>query len=406
MAKKIKTDKKLIEQFLTRGVENIYPTPEALRKKLLSGERLRIYNGIDPTGPTLHLGHMVVLRKLRQLQDLGHEVILLIGDFTAMIGDPTGKSEARKPLTRQQVLANAKGYQKQASTILRFQGMNAIKLQFNSRWLSKLNLTDLTQLATHFTAQQTLARGMFKQRMAEGHDLYLHEFFYPLMQAYDSVAMDVDMEVGGNDQMFNMLAGRTLMKKLKHKEKFVLTTKLLVDPTGKKMGKTEGNMVTLRDTSEAMYTKIMTWSDAMILPAFEMLTDVPMAEVRQLEKDMKAGLNPRDVKARLALTIIEGLVGKPGASKARDYFARTVQQKETPDDLPLVRLKKSQAKIPIVDLFLAAGLVKSKSEARRLIAEKGLAIDGGVVTADGLVTVADGTVLRRGKRQFAQVRFA
>ena len=233
-----------IQEALTRGVENIYPNREGLEKILNSGKKLKIFNGIDPTGPSLHLGHVVVLLKLKQLQDLGHQIIILIGDFTAQIGDPTDKLAARKPLTHKQVLQNARDYKKQIGKIL---DLKKTVFKYNSKWLSKLSFTDFLQLSAHFTAQQTLQREMFKQRLNQGKDLYLHEFFYPLMQAYDSVAMDVDMEIGGNDQTFNMLAGRTLMRKMKNKEKFVLTTKLLVDPEGAKMGKTAGNMAALND---------------------------------------------------------------------------------------------------------------------------------------------------------------
>src|SRR3989344_1813220 len=265
-----------IEEVLSRGVENIYPNKEALEKVLSAGKKLRIFTGIDPTGPSLHLGHVAVLLKLKQLQDLGHEVIILIGDFTAQIGDPTDKMAVRKPLTKKQVLTNAKDYKKQVGQIL---DLKKTIFKYNSAWLEKLTFTDFLQLSAYFTAQQTLARGMFKERLTAGKDLYLHEFFYPLMQAYDSVAMDVDMEIGGNDQTFNMLAGRTLMKKMKNKEKFVLAVKLLEDPTGVKMGKTQGNMVSLADPAPAMYGKIMSWPDELIHLTFEICTRVAPDEI-------------------------------------------------------------------------------------------------------------------------------
>ena len=239
-----KPDEKKINELLTRGVEAIYPSRPELEKVLRSGKKLRLYHGIDPTGPTLHLGHLVQLLKLRQFQDLNHEVIILIGDFTATIGDPSDQNSARKILTRQQVLKNSKDYKSQIYKIL---DQKKVIFRYNSEWLDKLKFEDLIKLSSQFTAQQTLARSMFKKRMAEGKDLYINEFLYPVFQAYDSVVLDVDLEIGGNDQMFNMLAGRTLMKKTKNKEKFVLTTKLLEDPTGKKMGKTTGNMVSLAD---------------------------------------------------------------------------------------------------------------------------------------------------------------
>jgi tyrosyl-tRNA synthetase len=216
-----------IEELLTRGVEKIYPTKEALEKVLKSDKKIKLYQGFDPTGSHLHLGHMVGFRKLRQFQNLGHEVIFLIGDFTGMIGDPSGKSDSRKPLTREEVLENAKSYKEQAGKILNFEGNNPVKLMFNSEWLSKLNYAEILQMASLVTYAQIIERDMFQKRIQEGKDLYLSEFLYPLMQGYDSIAMDVDLEVGGSDQIFNMLAGRDLMKKVKNKEKFVLATQLL-----------------------------------------------------------------------------------------------------------------------------------------------------------------------------------
>lgn len=208
-----------IDEVLSRGVANVYPSKQELEKVLRSGKKIRLYNGIDPTGNTLHLGHMVVLRKLRQFQDLGHGVIMLIGDFTGMIGDPSGKSETRKPLTREQVLENAKNYKEQASKILRFEGGNPAEIKYNSEWLDKLSYSEVANIASLLTYAQVIERDMFQKRIKEGKDLFLSEFLYPLMQGYDSVAMDVDLEVGGSDQTFNMLTGRDLMKKMKGKEK-------------------------------------------------------------------------------------------------------------------------------------------------------------------------------------------
>src|SRR3989339_412901 len=230
-----KTNPEQIKELLNRGVSAIYPTSEALEKFLTSGKTLKLYYGIDPTGPTLHLGHLVQLLKLKQFQDLGHQVIILIGDFTAQIGDPTDKAAARKPLTKKQVLQNCKNYKTQIGKIL---DLKKTKFVFNSKWLEKMNFADIIKLTSEFTVQRLLERDMFENRIKEGKPIHLHEFLYPVMQGYDSVVLDVDLEIGGNDQTFNMLAGRTLMRSLKEKEKMVLTTKLLVDPSGKKMGKT------------------------------------------------------------------------------------------------------------------------------------------------------------------------
>ncbi|MFA6533605.1 MAG: tyrosine--tRNA ligase [Patescibacteria group bacterium] len=398
MFKKVKTDPKLIAEFLTRGVENIYPSREALEKVLRSGKRLRIYNGIDPTGPALHLGHAVVLRKLKQLQDLGHEVIMLIGDFTGMIGDPTDKLAARQQLTRKQVLTNCRNYKKQAGKILNFHGLNAVKIKFNSTWNDKLKFAEVLKLASEFTAQQMLDREMFKKRLAEGKDLSLQELLYPLIQAYDSVAMEVDLEIGGNDQMFNMLCGRTLLKRLKNKEKFVLTAKLLADPTGKKMGKTEGNMITLADNAETMYGKVMSWPDTLILPGFEILTTVAMPQAAEISAA------PRDFKMKLAREIVKLYHGGRVAADAEESFIKTFRDHEAPTDAPKVYLKKSETEINVVDLFMKAGLVTSKNEARRLIEQGGLSIDGAIIDSPEFeVTVQAGSMLKKGKRHFAQV---
>ena len=280
-----------IKELLDKGVANIYPSREFLAERLNNGQKLRIYQGFDPTASTLHIGNMVGILKLKQFQELGHEVIFLIGDYTAMIGDPDKKT-ARQQLTREQVLANCKDYQKQASRFLNFKGKNPVALKFNSQWLKKLTFAETLELLTNFTVQRMLERDLFQERIKAGNPLYLHEFMYPVMQAYDSVAMDVDGEIGGNDQTFNMLSGRDLMKSLKGKEKFVLTMKLLEDPTGKKMGKTEGNMITLNDSPTDMFGKVMSWTDNMISLGFELCTNATMAEVADLEKMLKNGVKP------------------------------------------------------------------------------------------------------------------
>jgi tyrosyl-tRNA synthetase len=234
---KVITDENLIDEFLERGVERIFPDKESLRKKLISGEKIRVYCGFDPSAPALHIGNAILINKLGELQKLGHEVIFLIGDFTGMIGDPTDKTAVRKKLTREDVLENARSYKKQASGYLDFEEVNPASVKYNSEWSDKISFRDLIELSSNFTVQQMLQRDMFQKRIEEDKPIYFHEFLYPLAQGYDSVAMDVDLEIGGNDQMFNMLCGRDLMRSIKNKEKFVLTMKLLADDTGKKMGK-------------------------------------------------------------------------------------------------------------------------------------------------------------------------
>lgn len=443
---KVITDKNRIKEALERGVEKIYPNREALERVLKSGKRIRVYCGYDPTAPSLHLGHAITLRKVAQFQRLGHEVIMLIGDFTAMIGDPTDKTTARKRLTKQQVQKNLKNYKKQASKILKFFSKNPAKLLFNSQWHNKLNFNDLIGLASNFTVQQMIQRNMFEKRFygeykcikcgkyyapksqtwispdnkafEEGtgafytHDLskcpycgdssleqaslpkpiYLHEFLYPLAQAYDSVEMDVDLEIGGNDQTFNMLCGRDLMKALKNKEKFVLATKLLVDPTGKKMGKTEGNMINLDDKPSDMYGKVMSWPDSLIIPGFELCTDLSIDKIK----------NPRDAKAQLAREIVTIYHGKSAALSAEREFNRIFKEHKAPEKIKSYTLKEKS--LNILDLLVKTKLASSKSEAKRLVEQKGVKIDKIVINDwRKKVVIKKGMVLQAGKRRFIKL---
>ena len=390
---KVNTNPKKIEEVLTRGIENIYPNRQALEKALRSGKKLRIYNGIDPTGK-LHLGNWVVLEKLHQFQLLGHEVIVLIGDFTATIGDPTDKSALRKPLTRKQVLENAKNYKKQIGKILDIKKFN-IKFLHNEEWTNKLKPKDLLELASQFTVARLLERDMFQKRIKAGKDIHLHEFLYPIFQAYDAVTMDVDMQIGGNDQTFNMLAGRTLMKKLKNKEKFVLTTKLLTDPTGKKMGKTEANMINLDENPKEMYGKIMRWPDSLINIGFELCTRVSMNEVKKIT-------NPRNAKARLAKEIVKTHHGEKKAISAEQEFNKIFKEKKLPSKIPGFRLKPGIYNI--LDLLVKTKIASSKSEAKRLILQKGVKIDNKVQDDwQKQIKAKKGMIIQAGKRRFVRL---
>jgi tyrosyl-tRNA synthetase len=399
---KVNTDEILINDFLDRGVENVFPSRDFLEARLKEGKQLTMYLGIDPTGPTLHLGHAINLRKLKLFQGLGHKVILLIGDFTGMIGDPTDKSATRQMLTREQVLENCKMYKDQASKFISFEGENAAELKFNSQWLAAMTLKDVVELAAYFTVQQMLERDMFQKRIKEAKPIHLHEFLYPLMQAYDSVVMGVDGEIGGNDQTFNMLAGRDLMKGLKDKEKFVVTMKLLIDPTGKKMGKSEGNMITLQDGADDMFGKIMSWTDGMIVPGFEILTDLSDTEIRTIEKDLNDGANPRDVKARLAFEVVKIFHPESEATSARTNFDKQFRDKEIPDEMPELRIG---APINIVEFLVQSKLAPSKGEARRLIDGGGVKVAGETVTSYEFLVepTVDGVVVQKGKRGFVRV---
>lgn len=399
----MKKNEKEIEELLTRGVERIYPSTDAFRV-VLEKKKFTIYHGIDPTAPTLHIGHGVVLKKLRDFQRLGHNVILLIGDFTAMIGDPTDKTATRKQLTREEVLANCRNYQKQASQFLDFDDKkNPVQIRFNSEWIDALTVKEFLALAGEFTAHQFLARDMFRKREEEGKDIHLNELLYPLFQGYDSVAMDVDVEIGGNDQTFNMLIGRDMMKH-RGKEKFVMTIKLLVDPSGKKMGKTEGNMITLDDAPEEMYGKVMAWGDGMIVGGFELCTDVSMEEVHAIAQQLRREeVNPRDVKMQLAREIVTLYHGAAAAKKAEAAFVATFQKHETPDEV--VSCKLSVHSLSIVDLLVQVKLAASKGEVRRLIEQKGVKINGKVIDdAQAIVKLSKkGILVQKGKRHFIRV---
>lgn len=406
------TDKNKINEVLTRGVENIYPTSLALEKIMLSGKKLKLYNGIDPTGPTLHLGHLVQILKLKDFQDLGHQVVVLIGDFTAQIGDPTDKTATRKKLTHEQVMENCQGYKEQIGKVL---DLDKTDFKYNSHWLEKLSFADTLELTSYFTAQQTLARDMFKKRIQAEKDLFLHEFLYPIMQAYDSVFMDVDLEIGGNDQMFNMLAGRTLMKKMKNKEKYVLTTRLLEDPTGKKMGKTESNMISLNLTAEDMYGKVMSWPDEFILPGFELVTRIPIKELAEIKKVLKSNKkNPKELKMRLALEITKLVHGEKAAERAQGHFISVIQKKEVPKDLEAsvyadIKIEgRAEVEIekPIVNILICnTKLASSKSEARRLVKQGGIKVEGEVVKDVNakFKIPKKGLVIQRGKRMFVRI---
>jgi len=383
-----------IEEALTRGVERIYPSHEALERVLMSGKKIRLYAGIDPTGK-LHIGHLVILRKLRQFQDLGHKIIVLIGDFTATIGDPTDKLTDRKPLNRKQVLENAKNYKKQIGGILDLKKSN-IRFLHNEKWINKLKPEDMLELASHFTVARLLERDMFQKRIREGRDIRVHEFLYPIFQAYDSVTMDVDLEVGGNDQTFNMLAGRELTKQMRNKEKFVLATKLLTDPSGKKMGKSEGNLIPLDEKPGEIYGKIMSWPDSLLETGFELLTNIPLDGAKELLK------NPRQAKVKLAKEIVAVCYSESAANTVEKEFEKVFKNKELPTNIPEAEIKGEL--LNILDLLVKTKLASSKSEAKRLILQGGVKIDG-QAQADWQKTVKikKGLVVRVGKRKFAKI---
>lgn len=391
-----------IKELMERGVQEIYPSEKFLLARLNSDKPQKVYLGIDPTGPTLHLGHIIQLFKLRQFQQLGHKVTLLIGDFTGMIGDPTDKKAVRKKLTREQVLINCKMYKEQASRILDFDGDNPAELKFNSDWLGKMSFADVVELASNFTVQQMLERDMFENRIKDGKPVYFHEFLYPLMQGYDSVALDTDGEIGGSDQIFNMLAGRTLQKALQEKEKFVLASKLLADTSGVKMGKTENNMIALTDSPRDIFGKIMSWTDGMILPGFELCTVVPFKDLKDIEKRLKDGENPKNLKAELAKEIIAFFFSKEEADQAAEEFERMFKDKGVPDDMPEVMIGGDVFTALNSEIVEESGM--SGSEIRRLVKQGGVKVNGEKIDdINQEIKIEEETILQFGKRKFFKI---
>jgi len=388
------------KEILIRGVSNIYPNNEFLASKIEKGDKITMYLGIDPTGPNLHLGHAIPLKKMGEFQKLGHKIILLMGDFTAMIGDPTDKNATRKQLTHKEVLDNLKKYKKQASKLISFSGKNPAEIKFNSKWLSKMNFTQVLSLASEMTVQQMLERDMFKKRQEEGKPIFLHEFLYPLMQGYDSVAMDVDGEIGGNDQTFNMLCGRDLLRTIKNKEKFVITMKLLEDNSGKKMGKTEGNMVSMSDDENEMFGKIMSWTDGLIIPGFELCTFVNKRDIENIAKELVQGVNPKEIKMKLAREIVSIYHSDAKAKEAEKNWESTFSKKEIPEDVLEIKLKKGDC---FVDILLNNKIISSKSDFRRLADEGAITNMNKNEKIKDIKHVAETGTYKIGKKRFIKI---
>jgi tyrosyl-tRNA synthetase len=383
-----------MDELLTRAVSDVVPRKLA-EDKLKAGKQMRIYFGIDPTGTKIHLGHSVPLRKMRAFQDAGHHVILVIGSFTAMVGDPSGKDTMREPLTREQVKENFETYIDQAKLIL---DMKKLEVRYNHEWLEKLKFDDILNLASNFTVQQMLERDMFQERMKKGNPISVHEFMYPLMVGYDSVVLDVDCELGGNDQLFNMLAGRTMQQAMGKREKFVLTTKLIEGTDGRKMSKTYDNCIWLTDAPKDIFGKTMRIKDDLITTYFECCTDVPMKEIAEIEKAMKKGSNPKEFKVRLAKELVTMYHNAEDAEQVAAEFEKVFHDKGVPDDVPEVKAKKGST---VLDFMVSENFVSSKSEGRRLIEQGGVKLNDEVVPLDAVV--AEG-VLKVGKRKFVKIR--
>ena len=378
-----------IDTVLVRGVDQILPSKDELAS-LMKKKKITLYQGFDPSMANLHLGHVVGLRKLAQFQKLGHKVIFLVGDFTGMIGDPTDKLAARKKLTRKEVLANTKTWKEQASKILDFDGENKAVFLVNSGRLDKLSFKDLVEYCSCFTVQQMIERNMFQKRLESGKPIYLNEFLYPLAQAIDSLKMEVDLEIGGNDQMFNMLAGRSLVGSVDNREKYVLTTKLITDNAGEKAGKTTGNALFLNSTPEEFYGGIMSFSDETLFLSFELLTDIKLDGLEEnIVKD------PMGQKKILAFDLVKQLWNENVAKKAQETFKKTFQEKAPTYDKSIKANK---------DLLLTIeGLVGSKSEAKRLIAQGAVDVNDKNIN-NPLSKVKSGDKIKIGKRIFVKIK--
>ena len=376
-----------IEEALTRGVAQVLPDKKGLAD-LMAKKKIKLYQGFDPSMPSLHLGNFVGLMKLRQFQKLGHEVIFLVGDFTGIIGDPTDKLATRKKLTREQVLENAKSWKMQAGKVLDFEGENPAKMMFNSEWSDKISFRDLLEITSNFTVQQMIERDMFQERLKNNEPIYLHEFLYPVAQAQDSVVMDVDLEIGGSDQVFNMLAGRTLMKAVKGKKKYVLATKLLVDKEGKKVGKTTGNALFLDSTSEDFFAGIMSFPDEVIFLSFELLTEVPLAGIEEKTKK-----HPMEMKKELAREVVKILWGESKAKEAQEAFEETFQERKPTFDI------KVSAGASLAETIAPFTQRQSLSNAKELIKQNAVDVNG-ESTLDPSLKIKAGDKIKVGSRTF------
>jgi len=386
---------------LKRGAEEILVENELL-EKLKTGKPLKIKAGFDPTAPDLHLGHTVLINKLRQFQLQGHEVIFLIGDFTGMIGDPTGKNVTRKPLTKEDVLANAETYKEQVFKIL---DRAKTTVAFNSTWMEKLGAAGMLKLASRQTVARMMERDDFKKRYANGQAIAIHEFMYPLVQGWDSVALEADVELGGTDQKFNLLMGRELQKSEGQRPQTVLMMPLLEGLDGvQKMSKSLGNYIGITDSPSDMFGKIMSISDVLMWRYYELLSFKPIAEIEAYKTDIENGKNPRDVKIDLAKELIERFHDQAAAQAAHDEFINRFQKGAMPDEMPELELTPEGGEIAIANLLKEAGLVGSTSDAYRMIKQGAAKIDGEKITDKSLVIVSGSkAVYQVGKRKFARV---
>ncbi|HCG0946759.1 tyrosine--tRNA ligase [Pseudomonas aeruginosa] len=384
---------------IQRGADEILVEAE-LVAKLKRGQPLRIKAGFDPTAPDLHLGHTVLINKLRQFQDLGHQVIFLIGDFTGMIGDPSGKSVTRPPLTREQVLENAETYKSQVFKIL---DPAKTEVAFNSTWMDQLTPADFIRLASQYTVARMLERDDFSKRYASNQPIAIHEFLYPLVQGYDSVALKADVELGGTDQKFNLLMGRELQRAYGQEAQVILTMPLLEGLDGvKKMSKSLGNYIGIQETPGVMYSKLVSIPDTLMWRYFELLSFRSLDEIDSFRKDVEAGANPRDIKIKLAEEIVARFHGEEAAASAHKSAGNRLKEGELPEDLPEIELS-SPEDMPVASVLNKAGLVKNAAAARDLLGAGSVKVDGQVVDRTFMLALGETRVFQAGKKAFARI---
>ena len=376
-----------IDEVLTKNVTQILPDKEAL-KVLMDSKKIRVYLGVDPTGTKLHLGHTIPIRKLQEFADLGHEAILVFGTGTVLTGDPSQRQEARKKITQKEIDENIKSWKSQASKIIDF---NKVKIRKNGDWLLKLTVPEIINIASNISAIQLFKREMFRERIKRGDTVWTHETLYPLFQAYDSVAMDVDLEIGGTDQMFNMLIGRELQKKMADREKFVLTTPLISGTDGQPMSKSSGNCILLDDAPKDMFGKIMSMADTQIEEYWQMLTELSKEELKKLK--------PIDAKKKLAAEIVKIFHSEAEAKTAREEFERVFQKGKSPEDIPKIKIGDN---ISIVDFISTQ--VGSKSEAKRLLDQGAIEVDS-ISVKEAQSKLKNNSTVRIGKKKFVRIVF-
>ena len=395
------TDPNKIDQILERRVEKIYPSKDALKKVLLSGKKIKLYLGIDPTAIKLHLGHTVPLRTIQEFAELGHEVILLFGTGTVLVGDPSLRETGRKKISEKEIKKNIRTWKKQVKSIIDF---SKVKIKHNGDWLTKLKLKDIIYLGSLISATQLFKRESFTRRIAAGDTVWYYETLYPLLQGYDSVVMNVDLEIGGTDQTFNMLVGREMQKKVNNKEKFVMALKMIAGTDGKNMSKTSGNCILLTESAKDIYGKLMTVQDQLIPDYLEFFTKTTIEDIKKTKEDLRGDKNPMLLKKQMAFKATALLKGEKEAQQAQQEFEKVCQGGQQPSKIPVFPLKKlSNNPINIIDLLTETDLCSSRSEAKRLINQGCVELNNEAIKQHSNIAIKTNDTLKVGKRKWLEI---